>query len=62
MNWNLSKEERIKLIHLSERLSNIKDHAVDLYMAELPNYQKAEIRRIYNIAKRIQEELDSIIY
>lgn len=62
MNWNLSKEERVKLIHLSERLSNIKDHATELYMAELPNYQKAEIRRIYNIAKRIQEELDSIIY
>lgn len=62
MNWNLSKEERIKLMHLSERLSNIKDHAAGLYMADLPNYQKAEIRRIYNIAKRIQEELDCIIY
>lgn len=62
MNWNLSKEERIKLMHLSERLSNIKDHAAGLYMADLPKYQKAEIRRIYNIAKRIQEELDCIIY
>lgn len=63
MNWNLSKEERIKLMHMSERLSTIKDMCSVMYMDNnLPKFYKQDLKSIYYKVSRIQEELDSIIY
>lgn len=63
MNWNLTREERIKLMHISERLSAIKDLCSVLYMdSNLPKFYKQDLKSIYYKTTRIQEELDSIIY